>query len=338
MDTILVFILMIASYDSNKNDLRKSSCQVEQLPSFFPEDVRSNKDLVIRVPLEIHTDIKETPFIRNQTIATLRCLGSGRSVTAHLVYSERMPKVKYILKNPLAITDLPRNRTASPSCHLRPTSQFQNGSLLTAFLPGISQCTVYAVKDGSASLDMVPITTSSTTPRSKGEEATSTGAFPAPLPQGGSSGQPGLQNIGMSLEMRQKWSLVIKALIAATLLLTGAAVIVFVIFEVPCPVNAYEPRGCASANGCGEGKGRKKTSSLGQPSPSWTLSPRRETGFLCVALDVLELIQTQRSACLCLLSADIKGVCHHHPVRHGVPNSSDSKRTTGITVIHQTYF
>nr|XP_034360215.1 uncharacterized protein C17orf78 homolog isoform X2 [Arvicanthis niloticus] len=128
MDTILVFSLMIASYDSNKNDLRKSSCQVEQLPSFFPEDVRSNKDLVIR---EIHTNIKETPFIRNQTIATLKCFGSGRRVTVHLVYSERRPKVKYILKNLPVITALPRNSTASPSCHLRPTSQFQNGSLLT---------------------------------------------------------------------------------------------------------------------------------------------------------------------------------------------------------------
>ncbi|XP_028628297.1 uncharacterized protein C17orf78 homolog isoform X3 [Grammomys surdaster] len=131
MDTILVFSLMIASYDSNKNDLRKSSCQVEQLPSFFPEDVRSNKDLVIRVPPEIHTDIKGTPFIRNQTIATLKCLGSGRRVTVHLVYSERRPKVKYILKNPPNITALPRNITASPSCHLRLTSQFQNGFLLT---------------------------------------------------------------------------------------------------------------------------------------------------------------------------------------------------------------
>ena len=131
MDTILVFSLMIASYDSNKNDLRKSSCQVEQWPSFFSEDVRSNKDLVVRVPLEIHTDTKGTPFIQNQPIATLRCLGSGRRVTVHLVYSERRPKVKYIMKNLPVITDLPRNSTASPRCHLRATSQFQNGSLLT---------------------------------------------------------------------------------------------------------------------------------------------------------------------------------------------------------------
>lgn len=290
MDTILVFILMIASYDSNKNDLRKSSCQVEQLPSSFPEDVRSDKDLVIRVPLEIHRDIKGSPFIRNQSIATLRCLGSGRTVTAHLVYSERMSKVKYILKSPPAITDLPRNRTASPSCHLRPTSQFQNGSLLTAFLPGISQCTVYAAKDRSASSDMVPVTTSSTTPRSKGEEATSTGAFPVPSPQ----------DIGMSLEMRQKWSLVAKALIAATLLLTGAAIIVFVIFEVPCPCQCLRVRRLCRCQWLWRRERKDEDQQPGTTEPQLDSQPEK--------------------------------------VRHGVPNSSDSERTTGITVIHQTYF
>jgi hypothetical protein len=37
-----------------------------------------------------------------------------------------------------------------------------------------------------------------------------------------------------------------------------------------------------------------------------------ETGFLCVALAVLKLTpRTQKSACLCLLSAGIKGVCYH---------------------------
>jgi hypothetical protein len=38
-----------------------------------------------------------------------------------------------------------------------------------------------------------------------------------------------------------------------------------------------------------------------------------ETGFLCIALAVLEpgWPRTQKSACLCLPSAGIKGVCHH---------------------------
>lgn len=80
---------------------------------------------------EIHTDIKEAPFIENQTITTLQCLGSGRRLRVHLAYSERRPKVKYTLKNLKVFADLHRNSTASPSCHLRPTSQFQNGSLLT---------------------------------------------------------------------------------------------------------------------------------------------------------------------------------------------------------------
>ena len=45
-----------------------------------------------------------------------------------------------------------------------------------------------------------------------------------------------------------------------------------------------------------------------------------ETGFLCVALAVLKLTLcrpgwplTQKSACLCLPSAGIKGVHHHRP-------------------------
>ena len=42
------------------------------------------------------------------------------------------------------------------------------------------------------------------------------------------------------------------------------------------------------------------------------------TGFLCIALAVLELFgpgwsQTQKSSCFCLPSAGIKGVCHHCP-------------------------
>ena len=41
-----------------------------------------------------------------------------------------------------------------------------------------------------------------------------------------------------------------------------------------------------------------------------------ETGFLCVVLAVLELIlasNSQRSSCLCLLGAGIRGASNHHP-------------------------
>ena len=50
-----------------------------------------------------------------------------------------------------------------------------------------------------------------------------------------------------------------------------------------------------------------------------------ETGFLCVTiLDVMEIdlvdqagLNSQRSACLCLPSGGIKGVCHHRSVLCG---------------------
>lgn len=40
-----------------------------------------------------------------------------------------------------------------------------------------------------------------------------------------------------NLEMRQKWSIVVKILLAVILLLSGVTITVFVIFEVPCPVS-----------------------------------------------------------------------------------------------------
>ncbi|XP_045232053.1 uncharacterized protein C17orf78 homolog [Macaca nemestrina] len=128
MDTILVFSLIIASYDANKKDLRDSSCQVEQLPGLFPKDVRSIRELQMQ---ETHTETKRTTFIQNQTITTLQCLGSGSKVKVNLVYLERRPKVKHILKNLRIIAAPHRNSSASSSCHLIPTSKFQTGSLLT---------------------------------------------------------------------------------------------------------------------------------------------------------------------------------------------------------------
>ncbi|XP_055476076.1 uncharacterized protein C17orf78 homolog isoform X2 [Psammomys obesus] len=290
MYTILVFSLMIASYDSNKNDLRKSSCLVEQLPSFFPKNVRSNKDLVIRVLPEIHTDIKEAVVIQNQTLATLQCLNSRRSVRVHLVYSERRPKVKYTLKNMAVTADPHRNGTPSPSCQLMPTSQFQNGFILRAFLPGISRCMAYPAKGRSASSEMEPITTTSTTPRSEGQKTTSTGTFPIPL----------TQDTDMYLKKRQQWSIVIKALIAATLLLSGVIIIVFVIFEVPCPSPCLRVRRLCQCHRLWRRKMKEDQQSGTNESH---LDSQPEKGKNNV-----------------------------------VPNSSDSNKTPGITIIHQTYF
>ncbi|XP_021572724.1 uncharacterized protein C17orf78 homolog isoform X2 [Carlito syrichta] len=128
MDTLLVFSLIIASYDANKKDLRDSSCQVEQLPGFFSKDVRSIRDLLMQ---ETHTETKRATIIQNQTVASLQCLGSGSKVKVNLVYLERRPKVKYFLKNLKVIAAPRRNSSASPSCHLIPISNSQTGSLLT---------------------------------------------------------------------------------------------------------------------------------------------------------------------------------------------------------------
>ncbi|XP_041579683.1 uncharacterized protein C17orf78 homolog isoform X1 [Vulpes lagopus] len=157
---------------------------------------------------EAQAEAKRSTFIQNQTVATLQCLGSGCKVKVNLVYSEKRSKTKHTLKN-LRITAAPsRNSTDSPNCHLTPTSKFQTGFLLTgkAFLPGISQCKVYAVR--KAASETFPTTTTSITPGKKGDTD---------------------ENL-----KRQKWSTVVKFLIAVTLLLSGVTIIVFVIFEVPC--------------------------------------------------------------------------------------------------------
>uniref|UniRef100_A0A8D2CPK0 Uncharacterized protein n=1 Tax=Sciurus vulgaris TaxID=55149 RepID=A0A8D2CPK0_SCIVU len=128
MDTILVFSLIIVSYDYNKKDLRDSSCHVELLPGLFPKDVKSIREWLMQ---ETQTEAKRATFIQNQTMATLQCLGSGSKVKVNLLYSEGRPEVKPVLKNLRVIAAPHRNSSASPNCHLIPTSKFQTGSLLT---------------------------------------------------------------------------------------------------------------------------------------------------------------------------------------------------------------
>ncbi|XP_053426253.1 uncharacterized protein C17orf78 homolog isoform X1 [Nycticebus coucang] len=218
MDTILVFSLIIGSYDANKKDVRDSSCQVEQLPGHFPKDVRSIRNLLIQ---ETHTETKT--FIQNQTVATLQCFGSGSKVKISHVYLVRKPKVKHILKNLKIIAVPRRNSSASPTCHLTPTFKFPTRSLLTgkAFLPGISQCKVYP--EMGASSETFPTSPNSITPGNKREKTTTI-------------------DIDENLKKRQKWSIVIKIVIAFILLLTGVSIIIFVIFEVPCPCQCVRAR------------------------------------------------------------------------------------------------
>ncbi|XP_021783969.1 uncharacterized protein C17orf78 homolog isoform X1 [Papio anubis] len=229
---------------------------------------------------ETHTETKRTTFIQNQTIATLQCLGSGSKVKVNVVYLERRPKVKHILKNLRIIAAPHRNSSASSSCHLIPTSKFQTGSLLTgkAFLPGISQCKVYAVM--GASSETFSTTIPSITPGNKEEKTTST-------------------DTDENLEKRQKWSIVVKILIAVTLLLSGVAIIVFVIFEVPCPCQ------CLGAT------------ELCQCQRLW---------------------RWQRKGGQPPGTAEFKLDSQPQKVGRDAANSSDPKKAAGITVIHQTYF
>ncbi|XDA80300.1 hypothetical protein R6Z07M_010231 [Ovis aries] len=248
MDTILVFSLIITSYDATKKvpripkrkdpvkpsffpplpELRDSSCQVEPLPDLFPKDVRSIRAELIR---EAQAEAKRPMFIQNQTVATLQCLGSGSNVKVNLVHSEKRQKVKHILKNLRVMTVPCRNSTAPPSCHLTPASKVQAGFLVTvkAFLPGVSQCKVYPVM--GASSETYPSTTTSITPGKKGEKTTKIDGFSSPLNQGTEC----VRDTDENLEKRKKWSIVVKVLIAVTLFGSGIAITVFVIFEVPCP-------------------------------------------------------------------------------------------------------
>uniref|UniRef100_UPI001E1B34F7 uncharacterized protein C17orf78 homolog n=1 Tax=Jaculus jaculus TaxID=51337 RepID=UPI001E1B34F7 len=264
----------------NNLGLRDSSCQVEELPELIPKDVRSIRDLLMK---ETYTQVKGATFIQNQTIAMLQCLGPGRRVRVNLVYSERRPEVKHILKNLRIMATPGRNRTASPSCHLTPTSEFQAGFLLTgkAFLPGISQCKVYSAMGRLASSETLPISTTSTTSGNKGKKMTA------------------ISDTDVSLEKRQKWSVVIKALIAATLLFSGVVIIVFVIFEVPCPIRCLGARRLCQCHWWWK-RQRKGDQQPGTTESQNDPSPEK--------------------------------------VGQDASTSSNSKEATGITVIHQTYF
>ncbi|XP_043758885.1 uncharacterized protein C17orf78 homolog [Cervus elaphus] len=128
MDTILVFSLIITSYDATKKELRDSSCQVGSLPNLFPKDVRSIRAELIR---EAQAEAKRPTFVQNQTVATLQCLGSGSKVKVNLVHSGKRQKVKHILKNLRVMTVPCRNTTAPASCHLTPAAKVQAGFLVT---------------------------------------------------------------------------------------------------------------------------------------------------------------------------------------------------------------
>lgn len=293
MDTILVFSLIITSYDANKKELRDSSCQVEQLPGLFPKGVRSLRDVLMPAQAEA----KRSPFIQNLTVATLQCLGSGSKVKVNLAYSEKRPKVKHTLKNLRVISAPHRNSTASPSCHLTPTSKLQTGYLLTgkAFLPGIFQCKVYPVM-GASSETFPTISTSITPGNLRGEKTTRIDDFSTPLNQ---------QDTDENLATRQKWSIVVKILLAVVLLLSGVTITVFVIFEVPCPSQCLRARKRCQRWGLWR-RQRKE----GQQQPEAAGSQPES--------------QTEKESVLCMAGQNAL--------------NSSSKKAAEITIIYQTYF
>uniref|UniRef100_A0A452G4Y8 Chromosome 17 open reading frame 78 n=1 Tax=Capra hircus TaxID=9925 RepID=A0A452G4Y8_CAPHI len=252
MDTILVFSLIITSYDATKKELRNSSCQVEPLPDLFPKDVRS-----------IRAEAKRPMFIQNQTVATLQCLGSGSNVKVNLVHSEKRQKVKHILKNLRVMTVPCRNSTAPPSCHLTPASKVQAGFLVTG--KGVSQCKVYPVM--GASSETYPSTTTSKTPGKKGEKTTKIDGFSSPLNQGTEY---------ENLEKRKKWSIVVKVLIAVTLFGSGIAITVFIIFEVPCPSRCQRVRELCQCQRLWR-RPRKEDQQAGTAEPQPDTQPKEES-------------------------------------------------------------
>ncbi|XP_060996947.1 uncharacterized protein C17orf78 homolog isoform X2 [Dama dama] len=247
MDTILVFSLIITSYDATKK--------------------------------EAQAEAKRPTFVQNQTVATLQCLGSGSKVKVNLVHSGKRQKVKHILKNLRVMTVPCRNSTAPPSCHLTPASKVQAGFLVTgkgevrswdgAFLPEVSQCKVYPVMGAS-----YPSTTTSITPGKKGEKTTKIDGFSSPLNQ----------DTDENLERRRKWSIVVKVLIAVTLFVSGIAITVFIIFEVPCPSQCQQVRKLCQCQRLWR-RPRKEDQQPGTAESQPDSQPKKESAF-CMAIAI----------------------------------------------------
>ncbi|XP_044527673.1 uncharacterized protein C17orf78 homolog [Gracilinanus agilis] len=289
MDTILFFSLIFASYDANQKELKGSSCQVEQLPGLFPRDMRSIKVLLIQ---EAQGEAKRESSGHNQIVANLQCLGSGEKVIVNLQDSEKRPKTRYTLKSLSVITAPSQDNTSRLRCYLStaPKMWFQGGHHLTVqvFLPNISNCKFYPVVENSA--EALPATTIiTTTPEDKEEE------------------NPTITDIGEDLLVRQKWSIVIKALIAITLLISGVAITVFVIFEVPCPSKCHRAGNLCQ---CPQWRRQKEEGAVGRPLPGAAGAPI--TG------------KPEKESCV--------------GPRTEVSNSSSPKMAAEIIIIHQTYF
>ncbi|XP_043820582.1 uncharacterized protein C17orf78 homolog [Dromiciops gliroides] len=287
MDTILFFSLILAAYDANQKELKGSSCHIEQSPGPFPRDTRGIKVLLIQ---EAQGEIKREAPSQNQTVASLQCLGSGSKVTVDLRDPEKRPKARYTLESLSVITAPLQDSLTGPRCYLStaPKLWSQDGLHLTVqvLLPNISNCKFYPLIEASS--EGLSTTTIITTIAEDREEE-----------------KPPITDTDEDLLLRKKWSIVVKALIAVTLLISGIAITVFVIFEVPCP---RECPGARNLCHCQLWRREKVDGIRGEPQPGATDSA---------------------------ITGKPEKV---GPRSTEAPNSSSPKMASDIFVIYQTYF
>ncbi|XP_074121602.1 uncharacterized protein C17orf78 homolog [Sminthopsis crassicaudata] len=282
MDTILFFSLIFVGHDASQKELKGNSCQIEQFPELFPRGMRS---IEVQLIQEAQGGAQREAPGQKQIVATLQCCGSGSQVTVNLQDSEKRPKAGYNLQSLSVMTAPLRDILPGPRCCLSTIPELRSPAGLhvtvQVFLPNISNCKFYPVVE--APLERLSTTTIIT-----------------PVTEDREEEKPSITDTGEDLLLRKRWSIVVKALIAVTLLISGVAIIVFVIFEVPCS------RACPGAgNLCHcQQWGRLKEDSVQEgPLPEASRGPIQ-----------VELSKTEDT------------------------NSSSSKKLCEIIIIHQTYF
>ncbi|XP_051850034.1 uncharacterized protein C17orf78 homolog isoform X2 [Antechinus flavipes] len=214
MDTILFFSLIFVGHDASQKELKGSSCQIEQFPELFPRDMRNIKVLLLQ-------EAQREALGQNQTVATLQCCGSGSQVTVNLQDLEKRPKAGYMLQSLSVMTAPLQDSLPGPRCCLSTVPELRSPAGLhvtvQVFLPNISNCKFDPVVE--APLERLSTTTIIT-----------------PITEDREEEKPSIIDTEVDLLLRKRWSIVVKALIAVTLLISGVAIIIFVIFEVPCSV------------------------------------------------------------------------------------------------------
>ncbi|XP_023357966.1 LOW QUALITY PROTEIN: uncharacterized protein C17orf78 homolog [Sarcophilus harrisii] len=216
MDTILFFSLIFVGHDVSQKELKGSSYHTEQFPELFPRNMRNTKVLLLQ---EAQGGAQREALGQNQMVATLQCCGSGSQVTVNLQDWEKRPKAWYSLQSLSVMTAPLRDSLPGPRCCLSTVPQLWSPTGLhvtvQVFLPNISNCKFGPMVE--APLERLSTTTIIT-----------------PITEDREEEESSITDIGEDLLLRKRWSIVVKALIAVTLLISGMVIIIFVIFEVPC--------------------------------------------------------------------------------------------------------